>query len=101
MLCGPEVKILLVLPEMLALKAVPAISEELSELFWLVSGQSALGIWSKNGPDASRIWGGGSPLGKLPYKPLELFLRPTLHHERQISNPDLPGENRQVRRLLL
>lgn len=31
-------KILLVLPEMLVLKAVPAISEELSELFWLVSG---------------------------------------------------------------
>lgn len=90
-------KILLVLPEMLVLKAVPAISEELSELFWLVSGQSAVGNLSKNGLDASRIWGGGSPLGKMPYKPLELVLGPTLHHGRQISNPDLSGGNRQVR----
>lgn len=82
---------------MLVLKAVPAISEELSELFGLLSGQSAVGNLSKNGPHASRIWGGGSPLGKLPYKPLELFLAPILHHGRQISNPDLSGRNRQVR----
>ena len=36
MLCESEVKILLVLPEMLVLKAVPDISEKLLELFWLV-----------------------------------------------------------------
>lgn len=36
---GSEVKILLVLPEMPFLKAVPAISEELPELFWLISRQ--------------------------------------------------------------
>lgn len=63
--CGSEVKILVLL-EVLVLKAVPDISEELSELFWLVSGKSCVEHLSKNGPDASRIWGGESPLlGKL------------------------------------
>lgn len=50
-----------------------------------------MGNLSKSGLDASRIWGGGSPLGKLPYKPLELFLGSALHYGRQISNPDLSG----------
>lgn len=38
MCCGSEVKILLVLLEMLVLKAVPALSEELYEFFCLSLG---------------------------------------------------------------
>lgn len=48
-------KILLVLLEVPALKAVPANSAEQSVHFWLVSGQSAMGDLSKNGPKTSRI----------------------------------------------
>ena len=64
MLCGSEVKILLVLPEMLVLKAVPGISEELSELFWLVSGWSAVGNLRKKWPRCFQDLGRGKPTRK-------------------------------------
>lgn len=48
-------KILLVLLEVPPLKAVPANSVEQSVHFWLLSGQSAVGNLSENGPETSRI----------------------------------------------